>query len=445
MTLHTERPTAVPPRPAVVMFVRNDCSSDTRVLREAATLAAAGHPVTIMATTRPGAPATVERVERNGITIIRVPIPGGWRTTWRRLRTPWRAWASLRHRLGGPVPTGQSDALDWLASWRFANLAWGRAAAATAPAARIHHGHDLTGLPAALASRRRAGGLVVYDSHELFLESGSNARRPRWAKRVLGRLERRWSAEAAALVTVNATLDGELRERLGFRRSVVVHNCPPRWDPPLPRPDHLRHAAGIPPESPVVLYHGGFGPDRGLLQLAAAMREPGLEGAHLVYLGFGALEGTLRGIAADPASRGRIHVVPSVPPEELDEWVASADVGVMPNQPITANERLSTPNKLFESLAAGLPVVTSDFPERHRIVLDDPDGPLGAVCNPEDPASIGRAIRSILDLPPDELARLRERCLHAAHARWNWETESARLLGLYEELSAEVEADRAEA
>src|SRR5690606_15281325 len=114
------------------------------------------------------------------------------------------------------------------------------------------------------------------------------------------------------------------------------------------------------------------------------------------------------------------HLLPPVPPDELLPWVASADVGVMVNQPRTLNERLSTPNKLYESLAAGLPVVSSDFPERRRIVSDDPDGPLGAVCDPTDPAAIARAIRSILELDPAARADLRARVLRAAHARYSW-------------------------
>ena len=111
--------------------------------------------------------------------------------------------------------------------------------------------------------------------------------------------------------------------------------------------------------------------------------------------------------------------------------MASADVGVMPNQPRTLNERLSSPNKLFESIAAGLPVVSSDFPERRRIIVDDPLGPLGAVCDPTDPATLARAIRSILDLDAESMVGLRRRCSAAAHLRWNWETEAQSLLEGY--------------
>jgi glycosyltransferase involved in cell wall biosynthesis len=164
------------------------------------------------------------------------------------------------------------------------------------------------------------------------------------------------------------------------------------------------------------------------------MRRPGLAQAHLVLLGSGALEPELRRLAAEPAAGGRVHLVPPVPPDLLLPWVASADVGVMPNQPRTLNERLSTPNKLFESIAAGLPVVSSDFPERRRIVLDDPEGPLGAVCDPTDPDALAAAIGAILDLSPAERATLRARVTRAAHARYTWDRQFEAALEAYDAL-----------
>jgi glycosyltransferase involved in cell wall biosynthesis len=103
----------------------------------------------------------------------------------------------------------------------------------------------------------------------------------------------------------------------------------------------------------------------------------------------------------------------------------------MPLQRSTLNHWLCTPNKLWESLTAGVPVVVSDFPVMRGIVLDDPAGALGGVCQPDDPASIATAIRAILERPDDERAEIRRRCRRAADERWNWETESARLVELY--------------
>jgi glycosyltransferase involved in cell wall biosynthesis len=81
--------------------------------------------------------------------------------------------------------------------------------------------------------------------------------------------------------------------------------------------------------------------------------------------------------------------------------------------------------------------VSSDFPIRRRILLGDPRGPLGEVCNPDDPADIAAAIGRILALLPADRAALRARCAEAARERWNWETESARLVALYRSLPAD--------
>jgi len=459
----------------VAMYVFNDCRTDARVLREAASLVAAGHRVTIMARPTDPVAATGDREERDGFEIIRVPVPQSWRFYWTWIRYPWRmrrwwvgrvnravrnlpigllelvalllaapvtaVWAAIRlpfylRARRRPQRSGGSN-LDWLVRWRWVVLGWAERVAAEAPDADVHHGHDLTGLEAAGRARDRRGGALVYDSHEIFLESGSNADRSGFLKARLARSERRWTATARALVTVNDSLAEDLTRRLRPARVVVVHNCPARWEPPLPRPNLIRAATGIPADAPIALYHGGFSAHRGLEQLAEAILRPGLERVHAVYLGYGSQKAMLLAMAADPRFGGRLHVLPAVPPDELLPWVASAEVDVLPIQPSTLNHRLSTPNKLFESLAAGVPVVVSDFAEMHRIVLDDPAGPLGAACDPADVDAVAAAIRSILERSPEETEALRARCLTAAHERWNWETEVSRLVALYADLAAE--------
>jgi glycosyltransferase involved in cell wall biosynthesis len=197
----------------------------------------------------------------------------------------------------------------------------------------------------------------------------------------------------------------------------------------------LRGAAGVPAGSPIILYHGALGPHRGIEQLVAALGQPELADSHLVLLGFG----DVGRLGIDPGAPGpteRVHLLDAVAPTELLEWVAGADVDAMPLQRSSLNHWYCTPNKLWESLAAGVPVVASDFPVMHRIVLDDPSGRLGAVCNPSDPASIASAITSIIGLPVPQREALGLRCLATAHGRWNWETESARLIELYASLPA---------
>ena len=455
----------------IVMFVFNDCRTDARVLREAGSLTAAGHQVSIIA--RPTDPVAThgDREERDGFEIIRVPVPHRWRFYWTWLRYPWRMrrwwvgrlnravrglpagiieiaglfaaavvtlpWAVIRFPFYArarrrPARSGGSN-LDWLVRWRYAIGGWAAAAASAAPPAEIEWGHDLSGLAAAVAARRAdPGRRVVYDSHEIYLEARSSAEQPAWARRIVAASERRWIAEVDAVVTVNEALAADLDRR--YRRSAtagsiaVIHNCPARWTPAPDDGRRLRDRLGLEPSARIAIHHGVFARHRGVEELAAAMLEPGLERLHVVLLGSGPCRAAFDRLAQDPATGGRLHVLDAVDPDELLGWLAGADVGVMPIQPTTLNHRLATPNKLFECLAAGVPVVVSDFPGMRGIVLEDPAGPLGAVCDPTKPASIAAAIRSIIELPDVERAALRGRCLTAAHERWNWETESVPLL-----------------
>jgi glycosyltransferase involved in cell wall biosynthesis len=411
----------------IAMALYADVSHDSRVLREATTLADAGHDVTIVC--------------------IAGAAPEG---------APFRVIAGHPAR-GGVLPDGSSPFLrddgaskvkrvarrvGWLKGYVSSIRAWGRWAVASAGPVDAWHAHDLTGL-AAVAPLVKRPTLLVYDSHEIFLETGTAARLPGFGRRLLQRLERRWVSLAAALVTVNEAYAEVLERRTRPRRIVIVRNCPPRREiaegsAAAPN-DRIRDVVGIPADAPVALYHGAFARHRGIEPAALAMLEPGMERHHLAILGFGSIRDELEAMAAEPRFGGRVHVLPAVPPDDVVDWVGSADVDVIALERSTLNHWLCTPNKLWESLTAGTPVVVSDFPVMRQIVIDDPAGALGTVCDPVDPASIAAAIRAITEASPEARAGWRARCREAAADRWNWETESARLVELYASLGA---ADR---
>ncbi len=402
------------------MILYSDLAYDSRVRREATSLVREGHRVVLVCLEgtegTPDLPPGVEViVRRPSVTTV---LPGT------RVGRPDRA--------NGRLSRGVRQA-RWLIAYVRNLRSWGRLAIDACGQVDVWHAHDLPAL-VAIAPVLSSRTPVVYDSHELYLEAGSAALLPGIVRLLLRGYERRLVARVAAVVTVNESIAQVLRHRYRPRRVVVVHNAPERWDPPAERPQQLRNALGLTASVPIVLYHGSLSSSRGLRELAEAMLTGGLEAVHLAYLGFGGMTQELIRLSGEPRFGGRIHVLPAVSAEDLPEWVASADLCVMPIQASTLNHRLSTPNKLFESLASGTPVVVSDFPEMRPIVLGDLDGPLGETCSPSDPLSIGEAISRVLDLSPDAYADLRRRCLKAAHERWNWETESERLLGLYADL-----------
>jgi glycosyltransferase involved in cell wall biosynthesis len=401
---------------------------DSRTHRVAATLTERGHEVTILARAAEGLPADVTtgrlRIRRVEVTATDgLPLPA-----------VVRRW--LRHRLGRAQrdrrwPTTMSR-LARAARVALAARGQARAMAAIAPPSDTIHAMAFLSLPTALAvSRRHHGTPVVYDARDIYADAANVARLPGFVRRAFAAFERRWARQAARVLTVNGPYADVLAGRLGPPRPAVVMNGQRREERPESRQHRFHERLGLALEQRVVLYHGGFSPDRGIEQLIVAL--PRLdERTVLVLMGYGALQDDLVRRSADPRLAGRLYVLPAVPPTELLEWVASADVVAMPIQPSTLNHRLTTPNKLFEAMAVGVPVVASDLPGMAPIVVETG---CGVVCDPTDPAAIADAILSIFAMSRDDLEAMRRRAIEAAAGPYSWEAQVKVLFAEYERLT----------
>lgn len=444
----------VPQRALVVLPTTGEF--DSRTYRIASALAARGHEVTVLARQAPGLAAT----ERHpaGYRIVRVPVsavdglplPGPARRAIERLRTrrrgagrtPPSTPATPTTPASGPSAASAArgrpgrllSGLVRIAAIALTVRSQRRAALATVRAAGLGadvvHGMAYMGIPVALELGRATGAKVVYDARDIYLEAANLARLPRPARALLARVERRWARRADRVLTVNRPYAEVMAARFGVPLPAIVMNCSYRWVPPDPPARRFHDRLGLDPATRVVLYQGGFSRERGIEQLLEAIGS--VPGAVLVLLGYGPLQAELEARAADPATGGRVHVLPAVPPTELLDWVAAADVVAMPIQPSTLNHRLTTPNKLFEALAAGVPVVASDLPGMAGIVRDTG---CGLLVDPTDPATIAAALRRILDAPEADRRAWRERALAAAHAAYSWERQVEVLLDEYTKLT----------
>jgi glycosyltransferase involved in cell wall biosynthesis len=438
----------------LVVVAASPAVFDSRLDRYARTAAERGHEVTVVALSRPGLP--VDEVDPSGFRTLRLDVraidglPAG-RGLRRRLPPLGRfgradavlgpttappsdaataaptSWSSPAP--GGPRPRGRMrGAVDWLvARARFPLTIRGQASAAieAAPPADVYLGMGFGAIPVAHALAKRNGGRVVYDIGDVYLEARNLARLRGPLREWLARLERGWARRADALTTANDAYADLLAKRLRAGRPVVIRNTPPRHVPASDAPGRLRRMAGLPVEARVVLYHGGLVEERGVEQLLEAIVL--VRDAVLVLLGYGSLEGTIRRRVSDDGLADRVVVLPAVPPGELLDTIASADVAAMPIQPTTLNHRYTTPNKLFEAMAVGVPILASDLPGMAPIVREV-DG--GVLVDPTDPADIARGLRSLLELPTDARAAMRDRLLGAARDRYCWEVERETYLAL---------------
>ncbi|HEV8280432.1 MAG TPA: glycosyltransferase family 4 protein [Candidatus Limnocylindrales bacterium] len=453
----TEPATIVPQH--LVLVLPSTGEFDSRTYRIATSCITRGHTVTVMARHKAELPWRED--DPAGFTLIRVlataedgmpmrPLVRAGRVAVRRLesiirRHPYRPPGTPRDDASGAAPapgsapdTGRRAPLytrAWMGLYRRVAIplqirSHRRNAARVTPRGDLVHGMAFMGIPVALSIGARDGIPVVYDARDIHLEARNLARMGRPARWLLGRTERRWAEAATRVISVNDAYADVLASRWPIERPLVVMNCSYRYTPVSPRQRRFHEALGLPDHHKVVLYHGGLFPWRGIEQLIEAIRE--VPDATLVLMGYGVLEPALRAQAADPSLAGTVRVMDAVPPAELHDWVAAADVVGMPIQGDTLNHRLTTPNKLFEAMAAGVPAVVSDLPGMSAIVTDAESGIL---VDPTDVPAIAAAIRRIVSLPAEEWQAWRERCVAAAHDRYNWETQVDRLLDLYSHLT----------
>jgi glycosyltransferase involved in cell wall biosynthesis len=150
----------------------------------------------------------------------------------------------------------------------------------------------------------------------------------------------------------------------------------------------LRTLASLAPDLPLVLYQGFLKPGRGCMPLIEAARS--VPGCAVVFMGEGGLRDELERAAKSYGLSERVRFVGMAQPDELLDLTADADVGVCLIEPLTESLRLSLPNKLFEYVAAGVPVLASPLPEIERVVQGYD---VGLTAPPADTSAVAEALQ----------------------------------------------------
>ena len=291
-------------------------------------------------------------------------------------------------------------------------------------AARVFVANDLPMLPAAKQLARACGAKLVYDSHELYSEQEfSNREKRRWSE-----IEAKYISACDAVITVNQSIATELENRYGVSNVRVIYNAERICKAPESS-SRLREILGLSADKKIVLLQGGLSAGRNLEILVAAMYHVKNLSVVLVVLGDGLLKQSLQKIAQKKGLSERVFFHEAVPQSELLALTASADVGVIPYQATCLNNKYCTPNKLFEFIAAGLPVLATDLPEIRRIVEGYGIGLVKDTSSPEKLAEL------IDDFFSDQ-RRISTWKSSVAMARQLicWEQEEKKLVEIYEAL-----------
>lgn len=429
------------PRRALVL-VRNGVVHDARVMREARLLDSLGYETTVAGVRTAGAePPRVEGAE-----VVWLDPGGGLRALVRRVRSRLASPSSNGDRPSAPAsprsdtytvpdrglasrpqtnrqfPPSEGQNRRLVSNSAFARL---RRLVTTADYYRrgiglvrrtrpaLIHANDYNTAWIGLAGKLLAGSRFVYDSHELWPDRNL---RPEWRPWLL-LCEALFVRAADSVITTSPGYAEVIAGRYRVPPPAVVRNLPEwRVEPVAPRAEPSAPRAG---EGPLAVYFGAVTRNRGLptaLRALALVPELRLRIVGPEAWGYRA---TLATLAAEMGVADRLELLDPVAPEEAPSVLGDADVGLALIEPACLSYEMTLPNKLYEYVAASLPVLCSEIPVLAREVRVHG---IGAVADPADPAAVAAALRSMLE--PEANASFREAARRlAVEATWTQERE----------------------
>lgn len=293
--------------------------------------------------------------------------------------------------------------------------------------ADIFHFHDPELLPWGAKIARKTGKPVIYDSHE---DLPKQIHTKPWIPKLLRgltsktvhRVEKGYAKRLSAVITATESIRDQFQ---GVDQVTVIKNYPLPMPPVEKKEDDVKR----------ILYIGGISYLRGyreMIQMMDYLPEELRAELHLI--------GPLQHIAPEDQNKEelakkRIYLHGRIPFTEVQKWLGKGKVGLVCLHPIE-NYRESLPIKMFEYMAAGLPLVATNFPLWKEIVETSESGFVVDALNPKE---IAEKVEMILR--DESLQRkLSENGRKAHEEIYNWEVEEKKLLQLYERLLA-VEHD----
>lgn len=375
----------------VISLVLNDIRNDNRVLNQAKSLQQNGFNVTLIGVK---SYAEIPKTETwEGVNIKRINIV---------YRNP------LTHRIPFFKPVFHS--LNLMIQFLVSSKLKGD----------IVHCHDLNTLQFGFAIKLLRLGRIklIYDAHEY--ETQKNGLHG-WRKKFSKIKERLLIKYCDHVITVSDTIADEYVRLYNIERPVVIFNCPILRTKELMKKDIFREKFGIPNSKKIYLYQGYLYPGRGIEVVLEAFDRLELTEAVLVFMG----EGDLTSEISKHKRYGEsVFIHPFVSGEVLLNYTSSADCGIAFIEDISLSDRYCMPNKLFEYIAAGLPVISSGLPDLKKFINTHH---VGAAADSNDVDGFIQAFNNLPSLDSPDLAKN----ILNTRALFNWSTQEKVLIELY--------------
>jgi glycosyltransferase involved in cell wall biosynthesis len=277
-------------------------------------------------------------------------------------------------------------------------------------------------LPNYLISKLK-GLPLVYDTHEYFTGVPELQNR-HLVRGIWHSIEKSIFPHLNNIITVSDSIAVQY-EKEYKKQLLTVRNCSRNSTGINP---YTREELGLNPGHLVLILQGtGINTDRGGEELIAAVNRT--ENVVLLIVGGGDIIEKLLRFVSESGLGDRVKFFPKMEWNELMRFTKSADAGLCIDKDTNPNYRFSLPNKLFDYISAGIPVIASDLPETGKIINENG---LGIIINQVTPEELSDAFIKLKN-NPDLLRELKRNAVAAAE-KVNWETESEKVIEFYKKV-----------
>lgn len=225
----------------------------------------------------------------------------------------------------------------------------------------IIHCHDLAPLAISVHLKFITGAKLIYDAHELETETNGLS----GLRKILAKLFEKYLVKLVdAIVTVSPSIAVWYKNNYRHKHVSLVRNIPSRKLVHQAKSISLRDIYGLEDGDLLFIYLGGICNGRGIEAILNSFADPSVK-HHVLFMGHGPI---VDEVVSAVAVNSRIHYLEPVPPSEVIYYINSADVGLCLIEDVCLSYRYCLPNKLFECLVSGLPVLASNLPDQSKLV-----------------------------------------------------------------------------
>jgi glycosyltransferase involved in cell wall biosynthesis len=284
--------------------------------------------------------------------------------------------------------------------------------------------HGLSALPVGIFFKSLKKCKIIYDTHELETESNGLSGMRKTLAKLLERLLIRYSD---SVIVVSNSIAEWYKRKYSIKKVYVVRNIPEElgYGVRTPVSNILRDKFRIKKSDILFIYQGGLANGRGISMILDTFSKV-TEDKHVVFMGKGALGNLIKNYSCKFTN---IHFHNAVNPEEVLRYTSSADIGISLIENVCLSYYYSLPNKVFEYLLSGLPIIVSDFPEMGKFIDENKCGWKVNV----DSKALFDLIKNISNA---ELIEKKEEAIRCKN-KFSWHMEEQLLLKIYEDLTSQ--------